>query len=175
MIAESSYWKNDLLKRTAYLRKRMVQKRWVEASHSKFEQALMLGFYSVRKLIEAKKLSNLIADRTITLVAFPALNKPVTHMNWHKIDELYDMESGANCSITLGFLCNQFVHSYVFVPVFDEDSQTVCQVLVSSGFERNRRLYQVDLAAVVAMFEQIGGDYPNEARMVFNPKIKDYE
>jgi hypothetical protein len=134
----------------------------------------MLGFYSIRKLVEAKKLSNAVADQEIQVVAFPSLGKPITHMNWHKFDELYDQDSGQSLNKSLTFLCNQFVHSYIFLPVFDDDRR-LSHVIVASDFERNRFSYEVDLNRVIDLFEQIGADYPNYARCTFNPKTNDYD
>jgi hypothetical protein len=174
MIWESYYWKNDLLKRVTTIQKWMRQKRWSEASHARFEQALMLGFYSIRKLIEAHKLSNASADQQITVTAYPSLGKPVTFRNWHKLDQLYDIEAGKTVNRDLKFLCNQFVHSYLFFPVFGEDNR-LCRVIVASEFERNRFTYEIGLDQVITLFEQIGSDYPNHATYHFDPKKRDYE
>ena len=58
MIAESYYWKRELLRVAARLRRRLTQRRWPEASFSVVEMDLMVGFYAIRKLAEAKKISD---------------------------------------------------------------------------------------------------------------------
>jgi len=59
MIIESRYWKKELLKIADKLSKRLIyRKRWSEAQFGTFEKEIMIGFYIVRKLIEAKKISN---------------------------------------------------------------------------------------------------------------------
>jgi hypothetical protein len=174
MIWEPSYWKHDLLKLAGSLRKRMNQKRWGDASHARFEQTLMLGFYSIRKLIEAKRLSNAIEDQQISVIAYPSLGTPVTRMNWHKFDRLYDQDAGAAQDKSVIFICNQFIHSYVFIGVFNEDRR-LSHVIVASEFKRNSFAYEIDLNRVIMLFESVGTDDPNEVRFTLNPKTHDYD
>ena len=46
----------------------------------------MLGFYSIRKLIEAKKLSDSVVNKCITVKSHEWKGNPVTKMNWGDID-----------------------------------------------------------------------------------------
>lgn len=119
MIWESSYWKNDLLRRAKMLRVRTRQERWPESSSAKVEQLLMTGFYAVRKLIEAKKLTDALVAKRILVWEFPAAGKPVHLCNWHHIDRLYDLEKSKKTQIDVLDLCHQFVHSYIFLLSFD--------------------------------------------------------
>ena len=93
MIDESCYWKNDLLKEADALRDRKKQRRWPEVSFARLEQTIMLGFYSIRKLIEASKLSDSTIYEEIPITTYPWSGKTVTRMNWHKLDQLYDLDS----------------------------------------------------------------------------------
>lgn len=174
MIYESCYWKDDLLKKAKSLRRRLTQRRWPEATFAQLEQTVMLGFYSIRKLIEATKIADSIATQEIAIVAYPATRKSVTRMTWHRYWELYDLEAPEAMSRDLMFLCHQFVHSYVFMPSFSEAREFEA-VLVSSDRERHRYLYELPVHTMITLFEQIGRDYPNEVRMVFNSARRDYD
>lgn len=135
----------------------------------------MLGFYSIRKLIESQKLSKAVINQKITANVFAWKGKPVSRINWNKIDELYDFEKPKAVSKDLLFFCHQFIHSYVFGECFEEDSQLVKCVFVSSDRERHRNLYSLSINQVIALFEQIGNDYPENLMLVLNPEKKDYE
>jgi hypothetical protein len=174
VIWESSYWKNDLGKQAAWLRKRLSQKRWVEASFARLEQVVMLGFYSIRKLVEARKLSDTTVAHTVALTAYPASGRPVTLLNWHKIDELFAMDAGQPITRDVRFLCNQFIHSYVFLPVFG-DKGTIANIVVASDRERNQTVYEVALSQIIGLFELVAADYPNEVRIQFNADKQDYD
>ena len=174
MIWESHYWKRDLLKISKKLNNRQNQKKWFETSLAKVEQDIMLGFYTIRKLKEAKKLSDSIANERVLLEAFPATGKPVTYMNWHKLDELYDLSKPNGQSRHLGFICDQIIHSYVFMANFDEQSK-FSGILFCSDKKRNVELYSLSLNKISNLFEKIGNDYPSRIEMVFNEKNQDFD
>jgi hypothetical protein len=174
VIWESSYWKNDLGERAAWLRKRLSQKRWLEASFARLEQSVMLGFYSIRKLIEARKLSDATISHQVSLATYPWAGKPVTLLNWHKLGELYDLDACQPITRDVRFLCNQFIHSYVFLPVFD-DNELLHGLFIASDHERNRTVYEIAVLQIINLFELIGNDYPNQIQFQFNQDKQDYD
>jgi hypothetical protein len=173
MIYESSLWKDDLLKQAKVLRSRMTQKRWNENSFVRLEQTIMLGFYSIRKLIEAKKLSDSVANQYIPVNVYSWKGKPVTKMNWGDIDKLYELDAAQPTTKNLIFFCNQFVHSYVFVASFDKNN-CLDGIFVSSDRERHKALYLIQIHQIIDFFEQVGNDYPSSASFIFNEKLGDY-
>ena len=60
-------------------------------------------------------------------------------MNSHRIDELYDLQSTTIEVRDLTYLCNQFIHSYVYTAVISEDHR-VDGFYVSSDKSRHKRL-----------------------------------
>jgi hypothetical protein len=159
MIYESVFWKEDLLRQAKVLHARMTQKRWTESSFARFEQTVMLGFYSIRKLIEAKKISESVANKRITVKFHEWKGDPVTKMNWGDIDKLYHLDSAQSVTKGLIFFCHQFVHSYIFVTSFDEND-LLDGIFISSDRERRKALYFVQVRQVIDFFEQVGNDYP---------------
>ncbi|MEX2317230.1 MAG: hypothetical protein WD669_08765 [Pirellulales bacterium] len=71
MINESYYWKNNLCKLATKLRKFSRRKKPGETLLAHFEQTIILGFYSVRKLAESQKLSDSVVAQQIELLAYP--------------------------------------------------------------------------------------------------------
>ncbi|MBD2093283.1 hypothetical protein H6F67_25900 [Microcoleus sp. FACHB-1515] len=174
MIYESRFWKDDLLKRAKFLRSKTVQKRWTEISSGQLEQAVMLGFYTIRKLIEAKKLSDSMVNQNIEASAYTWRGQLVTRMNWLDIDKLYNLDSPQAVTKNLLFFCHQFVHSYVFVEFFN-DEHKLGGVFVSSDRERYQVLYFLEIDEIIRIFEQIGNDYPTNVVLTYSPKKQDYE
>ena len=173
MITESRYWKNDLLKQAQSLQRRVSQKRWAETSFARVEQSVMLGFYAVRKLIEAKKLSDDVANQSLRLITYPWSGKTVTRTNRLDYRELYDLDRSQTVSRNLAFLCNQVVHSYLFALSFD-DADKFNGVLVASDRERHQALYFIGNQQIVGLFEQVGNDYPNAMVLEFDGRAQDY-
>ena len=174
MIYESKFWKDDLLKQAKFLRSKTVQKRWTEISSARLEQTIMLGFYSIRKLVEAKKLSDSIVIQNITASAYIWRGQPITTINWLDIDKLYDLDVPKAVNKDLLFFCHQFVHSYIFIEYFN-DEHNLNGVFVSSERERYHMLYSLEIEQIIDIFEQAGNDYPKNITFTYNHKKQDYE
>ncbi len=174
MIWESAFWKDDLLRRARELRKRKAQRRWREESCARLEQLTMMGFYGVRKLIEAKKLSCATANRRVRLQSFRPTGKPVTLLSWHKLDLAYHLDRPEKSTMSLLELCNQFIHSYVFCPSFGEGAE-LAGFLFASDRQKRRGLLSVGIDQVIDVFELAGRDYPADGRWTLNPRTGDYD
>jgi hypothetical protein len=173
MIWESHFWKDDLLAVAARMRKRCTQRLWPERSLMNVEKDVFIGFYIVRKLIEAKKLSTSTAKHQLTVSVFSSTDKDVTLINRHKIEDLYDLSSPTASTLSLLSVCNQIIHSYVFL-TDHSDEGGLAGVYFCSERKRRECLYHLSLKLLVGAFELVGNDYPNEIRMIANDAIRDY-
>ena len=173
MIHESHYWKEDIVKRANLLRRRLHQVLWQDRTFAKVEQDLMLGFYSIRKLIESKKLSTSLVNASLSLVSHPCQRR-VTQLNCNAIQDLYDMEKHTVEQRDIAFVCNQFIHSYVFMLTFSETPR-LHGVLVSSDHERNRAVYHLSMDNILALFDLIVRDSPTIVRMTMNKHREDFD
>jgi hypothetical protein len=174
MIYESAYWKDDLLRAADELERRLTQSRWHPATFAGVEKTVMIGFYAIRKLIEATKLDDNTTKQNISLAKYPSTGKAVTRLNWTSYWELYDLGAPKRGTLPLVQLCHQFVHSYVFICEFSE-LKAFTSVLVSSERERNRHLYSVSIPVIVRLFRSVGRNYPTQTTMRFNVKKGDFD
>lgn len=174
MIWESCYWKDDLLRTALRLRRRQFQRRWSEVSLANVEKDLFIGFYSVRKLMDANKLSDTTLSMSISITEYSRLEKSVTRMNRHRLDELYDLESPCAGNLGLRTLCNQIVHSYAFAPIHNGEDQGLEGIFIASDREKASRLYRISMADIVRVFEIVGKDYPNHLEATWDSDIGDY-
>lgn len=172
MIFESRFWKDDLLRRADSLAKRKTQRRWSEASLAKVEQDLMLAAYSIRKLIESKKLSDSVASQTVPGRSFKPTDHGATRINWDRIEKLYDLSSSTAGTISAQHLVNQLIHSYVFMISLDERSLE--GFYVSSDRDRNKRLLHIGIDAFLALLRSVGSDYPARVVRTWNENQQDY-
>lgn len=116
MIWDSEPWKRELYKTSRRIARWREQKRWNEASLVAIEKDIFCAFYGIRKLLEAKiKLSFECRDTQTPVSIHNSKNKKADLMNWHKLDELYDLDKSKKSQMCLKDLCNSFVHSYVFM------------------------------------------------------------
>ena len=123
MIWESHFWKEDLTRLAARLRKREKQQHWPERSLAKLEQEVFIGFYALRKLLEARKLSEKEVTRLIPADSFSFTGRQqITLLNWNrKFADAFDFEKPKKLKLPIMFLCNQVIHSYIYKEVFNEE------------------------------------------------------
>jgi len=173
MISESSYWKDDLLKQAKFLRKKIAQKRWPESTLVRIEQSIMIGFYTIRKLIEAKKISDSNIKRKFQIKFYSWSGKLATWINLYRVEILYDFSKSAPVEKDMIFICNQFIHSYIFMTSFNRAGK-LTGILFNSDKERNKALYYVKIKQIINVFEVIGNDYPISGMYYYDPKKQDY-
>src|SRR5437867_8953010 len=116
MISESRFWKADLARWAGHLERRIRARRWSDASTARVEKAVMLGFFALRRLIESKgRLSDSTIQARLRLTAFPSKSRHITLINWLRVDRHFSLASPRPRRLGLEDLCNQFIHSYVFL------------------------------------------------------------
>lgn len=159
MIWESCYWKEPLLKDRKYLLSFRRNESTSEKTLAGLEKRIFLSFYSIRKLIEADKLSTKNVDSKWSIYSYYNKSR-VDKMNWHKIDVKYDFTNRQKERRNLRWICNQVIHSYVFILGFDEKGKISC-FYISSDREKNIKLYEVSRQEMLDIFKTIGSDYPS--------------
>ena len=94
-------------------------------------------------------------------------------LNRFDLEDLYEFEREKKKMISLKFLCNQIVHSYIIFLVRDE-SVNFAHIFVCSDYERNRFLYKVAIKDLIAVILEAASNYPRNIEWKFDPKIQDY-
>src|SRR5215212_9681816 len=92
MIWESHFWKDDLLKDIGTI-ERWQRKPWTERQSVMLEKKVMFSAYVIRKLIEARKLSDSLSTERLNVRAYPASSSVVTTIKWEKVDCHFYMNS----------------------------------------------------------------------------------
>ena len=159
MIYESSHWKEPLLSTARWLVSVRLSERTQEKTYVRIEKEIFISFYAIRKLFGTLKVSDKLKRATTELVWHPNINQ-VHHMNSEHIQLLYDLDKFYKEERDVLYLCNQFIHSFVF-SVFEENGR-IGGFLVSSDRVRNKKLYRVSLEQVIVLFRLVGRDYPSE-------------
>jgi hypothetical protein len=158
MIWESFYWRKDLL-RDARLIVRWAKRPPSERQGILLEKKIMLAAYSMRKLFEAKKLSTRLEEDVLECKSFPRTGKRMTIINWHKIDQLFNLEKSMVKQIRVMNLLNKIIHSYTFIIEIDEKHRSRGFYLASDRSRASELLY-VRLVHFVKLMRRVGNDSP---------------
>lgn len=162
MIHDSSYWKDSLLKHTEILNGKLEQRVWRESSFSKLEQSVMLSCYIVRKLAEAKKITDAKFQKPLQMQSFRTTGKTVDLLNNHRVDSLYQLGNGIDITKPLSYITNQLIHSFIFVPVFEPVGR-IQGIAFNSDRSKNKELYMLELRPLVDTLAACADSYITKA------------
>lgn len=160
MIHDSNPWKKELLQTAAWLQRLRLTERTREETYIKLEKAVFFAAYAIRKLVEARKLSDAVVSHEIDLEFFPA-KRQVTMLNWDHFDRNYDFESPGAEVRGLVYVCNQLIHSFAFAPEVAEDGRLTA-VLVASDKQKSTKLYRIARSQLLDLLRRVGRDDPVE-------------
>jgi hypothetical protein len=156
MIDESHPWKQLLLRSARWLSALRIAEDNQDKSPIRLEREVFFSFYAIRKLCDTLKVTDKTKAMRIGLTYYPCVAE-VDYLNRRSFQKLYDLDSPQNETRDLGFICNQFIHSYVFEPIYDE-SFKIAGFYVNSDKTRTHKLYFVDLEQVIEIFRTVGRD-----------------
>ncbi len=132
----------------------------------------MIGFYAIRKLIEAHRISDDLRDRQLPLQSYPWTGSAVTFLNWDKVDQKYDLEQPVPVTQPVRWIANQLIHSFVFLPCFDSDAR-LDSVLFNSDRTRRQHLYRMWVDDIITLFGEVAVNDPASMRSRFNQQTGD--
>jgi hypothetical protein len=164
MIHESWYWKQPLLEmaeRLRSLKAKSAEDLLTDELSAQMERDIFIGFYSVRKLIEAvAKVTD--ATKNMQVQALCCANREaVDWINSHKLDELYDLERAHQETRDLSFVTGRIIHSFIFTP-YVGGTGGLEGIMFTSDTDKDKRLYSMKIDDVIGIFERVGNDDPAE-------------
>ena len=173
MIQESRYWKAPLLRTATWLERLHINDASRERALVRLERELFVGFYAIRKLLDTFKVSSEIRSMNFMIRWSPCIQQ-VDFFNAHRIEELFDLTRTHVEQRDLPYLCNQFVHSYVFAPI-ENEAGSIMGVYVASDRLKSEKLYFVELNQILSAFRAVGRDYPQTLHLQRNERTNQWE
>ncbi len=151
MINESYYWKKELYNSFLTIAKFRQLKIAKEQSFVNVEKALMIGAFIIRKLDDAEKIPPDFLDRKVPLDFLKSKGTIVDYMNWHKLDNHYDLDKKVKIEKDWRFIINQFIHSFSFLFSYD-DADKLDGFLVNSDKTKKQALFFLPLSSLLKFF-----------------------
>jgi hypothetical protein len=174
MIWEFAYWKEAHFRHARAIRQRQALTRWSERSSAGLEKDLIIGFFSIRKLVEPHKVSDELRDRSLHLQGYPSTGSPVNFMNWDRIDQNYDLNRPVALRKTVIWIANQVIHSFAFMPGFDSDDK-LDYIFFNSDRTRRQHHFVMRVDKIIDLFEGIGANDPASMQCKLNETMGDYD
>lgn len=179
MAFESYYWKKQAKGDIRAILKRLdlnlsgLESGSLDKTYSVVEIKLFTLAYSLRKLLDAKKLPDKVGNVEINVVSFPR-NKKVSMPPWSFFDEGYEMNKPNKIKMPLRHACNSFIHSYHFQPIPSFAGKLTWLYFVSDR-DRNKCVYRVNIRRLLNLFGKALEQDVTRYQVAFDPKVGDYK
>ena len=159
MIDDSVPWKESLLRVADSLERRTRQRRWTERTSYLVERDVMNAAYAIRKLNEARKISDGMAGERVNARRHALTGRPVDIWNRDEFVEHYDMQHTQLVSLELTEFCNQVIHSWVFMlSATETPPHRFNGVYVSSDRARKKHVDFISTEALIRVIRDVGQD-----------------
>lgn len=173
MIFDSIPWKDELLKIADRLESRKTQRRWTERTGFLVERDIMLSAYAVRKLLEARKISDILAARRVPVRQHSLLGRTPDWWNRSSVWENYDLDTGQDQSMSISDFCNQIIHSWNWA-ISAKERGDFDGVYVSSDRRRSKALYFIDIDVLIELLRDVGSENVAEIEILANEQGERY-
>jgi hypothetical protein len=157
MTTASHPWKQALTRRAAVLKTFSGPHRISGASAVKLEEAVVVGCYDIRRLINGFLLSESLVHQSFPMTAFPHRQQTSPMLGDEPLPVRYDLNNGRRVQHDLMFLCHQVLQNCVFEPWLGAE-RSLQGIYVTSDHQRKVALYGVRLDALCDLFLRLGED-----------------
>jgi hypothetical protein len=168
MIKDPSYWRRDLIRTAEQLERRRHQMRWNEISFSRTEQSVMIAFYGIRKMLEARKASPKVLSALVRIMEYPRRPNSGGEVIGPILQAYFDLDHPKRRDREILFICHQVVHSYIFSTAVGYSSGFAGIYFASDRF-RNKCLFFMTSETLIKLFRMIGKDPEAE----FSPWVEE--
>jgi hypothetical protein len=169
MIFASFPWKMET-KRHLLLFRKWSKKPQSDRARFYIERAVFLSAFILRKMMENRKVTDTVRDRSIRCKAFrpfSPLSNRISRFSGSDTDD-YDMTKPETVTISAFDLMSEIMHSYVFIPVTD-DRHRVTGFLVNSYHKRDDRLLLIGKQNFEGILEDAIQDDVREMQIYVHP------
>jgi hypothetical protein len=158
VINDSVPWREQLLRSADELGSRKTQRRWTERTSFLVERDIVVGCYAIRKLHEARKVSDVLAGRRweVTRHALTSVRRPDI---WARATpwEYYDFPRGTSATLSITDLCNHVIHSYIWM-LSATQAGDFDGIYVASDRQRLSGLFFISVDRFIELFRAVGSE-----------------
>lgn len=154
MPTTSHPWKQTLEHQANALQELMKPHRLSDATMVRLEEAVVLGCYTIRRLINGFLLPESQRNQSVPMNAFPRRQHSSSLLGDEPLKIRYDLDAGRPVQHDPMFLCHQVLQNCVFEPWLTSDNQ-LSGIYMTSDHQRKIALYGVSLANLHNLFHHL--------------------
>lgn len=154
MPITSHPWKQTLEHQARTLQELMTPHRLSNATLVKLEETVVLGCYTIRRLINGFLLPESQCNQPVPMSAFPRRQHSSSLLGDEPLRIRYDLEAGRPVQHDPMFLCHQVLQNCVFEPWLTPANQ-LAGIYVTSDHQRKIALYGISIADLHNLFHHL--------------------
>ena len=154
MSIQSHPWKQELARRADALRDFAEPHRLTGTSRVRLEETVVLGCYTIRRLINGFLLPESCANQPFPMTVFPRRRQTAPQLGDAPLHLRYDLDACRTTTHDLLFLCHQVLQNCVFEPWLTTEHR-LSGIYVTSDHQRKVALYGVHLADLGDLFVRL--------------------
>jgi hypothetical protein len=164
MIIESKEWKSELAKNSTYIKKRLSLINGDARNSHNLQIKITINALVSRRLLETPKVDDRFRKIEIKSLSFPWKGKVVDVLNWHKVEEKYQLNNPVPGTVSFSRICNIIIHSYVWI--WECDEENVVGIYLASDNTKNKKLINVNINELIVAFNSLSKSWPGEINMI---------
>jgi hypothetical protein len=157
MTTPSHPWKQSLEHQARTLQELMQPHRLSGTSFVKLEETIVLGCYTIRRLINGFLLPESCRHQSVPMNAFPRRPHGSPLPGDEPLKIRYDLDNGRPVQHDPLFLCHQVLQNCVFEPWLTPD-HLLAGIYITSDHQRKIALYGVSLNTLRDLFLHLSAD-----------------
>jgi len=154
MPTPSHPWKQTLEHQAKALQELMIPHRLSDATLVRLEETVVLGCYTIRRLINGFLLPDSQRNQPVPMSAFPRQQHSSSRLGDEPLQIRYALDAGRPVEHDPMFLCHQVLQNCVFEPWITPDKRFV-GIFVTSDHQRKIALYGVSLMDLQNLFRHL--------------------
>jgi hypothetical protein len=181
MIHESWYWKRELAKLSGEFKAWSLKfasdrypERWRDTANFHLERSIFFSALTIRRLIESKKITTKLEEKSIQLNCFKArMTGPTKILHFYgpsEIFEEYDFENIARQNFSPHSLVSEILHSFALAFYVNENRDQMKGIFVCSERNAYRRLIDLPSVTWLELIEAFAADDVTEGRIWWSDK-----
>lgn len=155
---ESQYWKEFLASTAEELSWEKTPKRLTERRLEIMERDVILCFFIIRRLIELHRVSRKTIDFEFEIYSCSYNGRRLSPISRHWFEKSYDLENEKTLHKKTIYIANQFIHSFLFLMIYDE-TRNCDSFYVVSDYDKKNCIWRIPARQVYDCFKTASEDY----------------
>jgi hypothetical protein len=155
---ESRYWKEPLASTAKELAWKKSPKKLTERRLEIMERDVILSFFIIRRLIELNRVSRKTIDFEFKIFSCPYNGRRLSPISRHWFQKSYDLENEITLHKKTMYIANQFIHSFLFLMVYDE-TRNWDSFYVVSDYDKKNFIWRIPAKQVHDCLKIASEDY----------------